>query len=444
MSEPIRALVVEDDPALSQVLCETLSRAGLETTAATTIAAAREHLARAEFDVVLLDMILPDGSGLEILRLVREEALPTEVIVQTGDATLKTAIGAMKLGAYDYLTKPPQLEELEALALKAGEKARLRRENAGLRLRLERLEPTLGFISEDPAMKSLMDTLLRAAASDLPILIQGESGTGKELVARAVHKNSPRAAFPFVPVNCAAVPENLIESELFGHEKGAFTGASDRKPGLFEVAGGGVIFLDEIGEIGISVQAKLLRALESREFFRVGGTRAVRWQARVVAASNRDLLSEVNEGRFRQDLYFRLAGVVLSVPPLRKRRGDVTLLAHHFLVATGTRKTLSRQALVALETYPWPGNVRELRMVIERAVTLSTDEVIEVGDLRLSGPRIQNSGAWPVHLTLEEVEQKHISAVLEHCQGHRGRAAAMLGVDRKTLYNKLGPEKPQS
>jgi len=425
----LRVLVVEDEESLSQLLCEVLEQAGFETVAAPTIADARKQLARIEPDVIFLDMNLPDGLGLEVLRQVREENLPTEVIVLTGDTTLSTAVGAMKLGAYDYLSKPPRPEELEALALKAGEKARLLRENAALHRRLEREQAVPGLITDDPALKSQLGVLLRAASSELPILIQGESGTGKELIARAVHKSSPRAAFPFVAVNCAAVPENLVESELFGHEKGAFTGASDRKPGLFEVAGSGVVFLDEIGEIATSVQAKLLRALETREFFRVGGTRVIRSQARVVAASN------------RQDLYFRLAGVVLTVPPLRERPKDVRLLAHHFLASVGCRKAISPEALAALDAYSWPGNVRELRMVMERTAILAAGEAILPTDLRLGGPRPRAEGPWRIDMTLAEVEDAHIRAVLEHHKGRRAKAARALGIDPKTLYNKLGPEK---
>jgi DNA-binding NtrC family response regulator len=351
----------------------------------------------------------------------------------------------MKLGAYDYLLKPPRTEEIEALTAKAGEKARLRHENAALRARLERQQPVVGLITEDPVMKSLLDTLLRTAASELPILVQGESGTGKELFARAIHRGSPQSTHPFVAVNCAAVPENLIESELFGHEKGAFTGAQDRKPGLFEVAGSGTVFLDEVGEMGLGVQAKLLRAIESREFFRVGGTRTVRFHARVVSAVNRDLLAEVEKGRFRQDLYYRLAGVVLSVPPLRERPVDIAVLAHHFLTATGSRKLISAETRAALEAYPWPGNVRELRMVMERAALLSNGDTIHPPDLRLAGarPAPGNSGIR-TDLTLDEMERVYIKAVLERFEGHRGKAARALGIDPKTLYNKLGPERPRS
>jgi DNA-binding NtrC family response regulator len=443
VADPLRVLVLEDELALSELLCETLRGAGFEATATTTVAAAREALARMEVDVLLLDVSLPDGSGLQILQQVRDEGLPTEAIVLTGDAAVSTAIGAMKLGAYDYLLKPPRTEEIEALTAKAGEKARLRRENAALRVRLERQQPVVGLITEDPVMKSLLDTLLRTAASDLPILVQGESGTGKELVARAIHRGSSQSTQPFVAVNCAAVPENLIESELFGHEKGAFTGALDRKPGLFEVAGSGTVFLDEVGEMGIGVQAKLLRAIESREFFRVGGTRTVRFHARVVSAVNRDLLAEVEGGRFRQDLYYRLAGVVLSVPPLRERPGDIAVLAHHFLDATGSRKLIAPETRAALEAYPWPGNVRELRMVMERAALLANGEAILPPDLRLAGPRPASAPAWRTDLSLDEMERAYIKAVLERFEGHRGKAARALGIDPKTLYNKLGPERPR-
>ena len=443
MADPLRVLVLEDELSLSGLLVETLDTAGFEATAATTVAAARETLARVEVDVVLLDLNLPDGSGLDILRLVRDEALPTEAIVLTGDSAIQSAIGAMKLGAYDYLVKPPRVEEIEALTAKAGEKARLRGENASLRVRLERHQPVEGLVTQDPAMRSLLETMRRTAASGLPILVQGESGTGKELVARAIHRGSAQATHPFVAVNCAAVPENLIESELFGHEKGAFTGAVDRKPGLFEVAGAGTIFLDEVGEMAFPVQAKLLRAIESREFFRVGGTRTVRLGARVVSAVNRDLLGEVEGGRFRQDLYFRLAGVVLTVPPLRDRPGDIGVLAHHFLSATGSRKALAPETRAALDSYSWPGNVRELRMVMERAAILANSDRILPADLRLAGPRPSGAtgGAMRTDLTLAEMERTYIKAVLDRFDGHRGKAARALGIDPKTLYNKLGPEK---
>jgi DNA-binding NtrC family response regulator len=436
----VRVLVVEDDKALSEVLCDALVEAGHLAIPARTLAAARAELARKEQDVILLDLVLPDGSGIQILRQLREENLLTETIVLTGFAAVETAIEAMKLGAYDYLTKPPRTDEIEILVNRATEKARLRRENAAFRVRLERQEPLGGLVTEDKGLRSLFALLVRAAASDLPVLLQGESGTGKELFARAVHKNSPRSGFPFVAVNCAAVPENLIESELFGHEKGAFTGAGDRKLGLFEVAGRGVLFLDEIGEIAVATQPKLLRALENGEFFRVGGTRTVSSQVRVVAASNRDLLGEVEAGRFRQDLYYRLNGITLTLPPLRDRKGDVPLLARHFLERAAPAKLLSNEAVDALNAYSWPGNVRELRMVMERAALLAASEVISPADLRLTSARPPSAGAqWPTDLTLAQMETEYIRSVLQQHNGHRGRAARALGIDPKTLYNKLGP-----
>jgi DNA-binding NtrC family response regulator len=343
----------------------------------------------------------------------------------------------MRLGAYDYLSKPPQLEELHVLVVKAAEKARLRRENKALRVRLRRHEPVAGFITQDPATKQLLETLSRAAASMLPVLIQGETGTGKELLARALHEGSPRSALPFVPLNCAALPETLIESELFGHERGAFTGAIDRKSGLFEVASRGTIFLDEIGELSVQLQSRLLRVLETQEFFRVGGTRTVRVDVRVVSATNRDLRADVDADRFRRDLFYRLNGVSLRVPPLRERRADIPLLARHFLDRQGKGRMLSAAALASLTAYDWPGNVRELEMVIGRAAILSTRAVLEAEDLPLevrprAAPRMLRTD-----LSLADMEREYVLAVLEKNSGHKGRTAEALSIDPKTLYNKL-------
>jgi two-component system response regulator HydG len=282
------------------------------------------------------------------------------------------------------------------------------------------------------------------APSDIPVLIQGESGTGKELIAKAVHRMSPRASFPFVAINCAAVPENLLESELFGHEKGAFTGALIRKPGLFEVADRGVLFLDEVGEISPSVQVKLLRAIETKEFFHVGGTRPVRTDARLVSATNKNLKVSMQEGKFREDLYYRLNGVTLRLPALRERRDDIPLLARHFMDRFAAKKKLSSRALDALSSYSWPGNVRELQMVIQRAVILSNKDTLDPEDLPLD-VRDQNwkSAAVKTGLTLSEMEKEYIQTVLAQNDGHRGKTAKALGIDPKTLYNKLGPERPR-
>ncbi len=436
-----RVLVLEDDKALSEVVCEELRARGCHTVPAHTVADGFEQLKLWEFDVALVDLILPDGSGIELLRHISQEELPTESIVLTGYAAVSTAIEAMKLGAYDYLTKPARMEELEVRVAKAAEKARLRRENLSLRERLKRQDPAQGLVTEDPAMKEVLATVGRVALSDIPVLIQGESGTGKELIARAIHEKSPRAGLPFLAINCAAVPESLLESELFGHEKGSFTGAIARKPGLFELADRGVLLLDEVGEAPLSVQVKLLRVLETKEFLRVGGTRPVRSDVRIVSATNKNLKVEMQEGRFREDLYYRLNGVSLHLPALRNRREDIPLLARHFVDRFAAKKKLSPKTLELLKAYAWPGNVRELSMAIQRAVVLCAQETIEPDDLPLDVRTPDwKSPAVRTALTLAEMEREYISTVLEQHQGHRGKTARALGIDPKTLYNKLSQD----
>ena len=443
-SEPTRLLVVEDDPVLTEVLCEQLRTMGHAPVAAGTVAAGLRLLDKGEFDVALLDIMLPDGSGIEILRRITEEEMPIEAIVLTGYAGVDTAIEAMKLGAYDYVTKPARVDELEILVQKAGEKSRLRRENASLKVRLGQQERGFGLITEDAGMKDLMATVARVAPSDLPVLVQGESGTGKELVARAIHSASPRARQPFVAINCAAMAESLLESELFGHEKGSFTGAVMRKPGLFEAADKGVLFLDEIGEVSAAVQVKLLRAIETREVLRLGSTRPVRVDVRIVSATNKNVKTEMQEGRFREDLYYRLNGVTIRLPPLRERRGDIPLLARHFLDRFGPRKHLTPRALETLTAYAWPGNVRELQMVIHRAAILARGDAIDTEDLPLD---VRDQGwktaAVRTAMSLADIERDHIETVLRQNEGHRGKTARALGIDPKTLYNKLGPERPR-
>jgi len=442
---PVRLLVLEDDPSLSEILCESLRDRGHAPVPAPSVAEALQLLERSDFEVALLDLMLPDGSGLDVLRRIVEEALPTEVIVLTGYATVETALQAMKLGAYDYQTKPARIDELEVVVEKAAEKARLRQENAALRVRLERQEPVPGLITQNARMRELLATVERVASTDLPVLIVGETGTGKELVARALHQRSTRRPHPFVAINCGAVPETLIESELFGYEKGAFTGAVARKLGLFEVADRGVLFLDEVGDISAQMQVKILRALETKEFYRVGGMRAVRSDVRVVAATNKDLEREIEAGRFRQDLYYRLNGLTLLLPPLRDRPDDMALLASHFLARFAPGKTLSRRALEALQAHSWPGNVRELQMAMQRAAALCPQETVEAEDLplRREPPRDWTSSAARAGLTLEELERHYIQAVLDANHGHRGKTARALGLDPKTLYNKLGAVRPR-
>jgi two-component system response regulator AtoC len=440
-----RVLVLEDDRSLSEILCEELAARGFRPMPADSVAEAISHLRAFEFDVALLDLMLPDGSGIDVLRHLTEEKLATEAIILTGYAQVQTAIEAMKLGAYDYLSKPVRMEEVEVLVLKAAEKASLRRENVSLRLRLELQRAPAGIVTEDPGMRVLLATLDKVAQSDLSVLIQGESGTGKELVARALHERSDRAALPFVAFNCAAVPENLVESEMFGYEKGAFTGATTRKPGLFELADRGVLFLDEVGDLSPAVQVKLLRAVEIREFYRVGGTRSVHLDVRIVSATNKNLKEASASGGFREDLYFRLNGVTLELPPLRNRKGDIALLAAHFLKKAGSKtRSVSSAALQKLEAYSWPGNIRELQMVMRRAAVLASREILEPDDLPLEA---KDSGGGKARvrsgLTLAEVEKEYIRRVLDENQGHRGRTAKALGIDAKTLYNKLGTDRPR-
>jgi DNA-binding NtrC family response regulator len=443
VADIVRVLVVEDDPGLSEILCEELQSRGHVAVPATRVRQALDQLKASDFDVAMVDLMLPDGSGIEVLREIVSEELVTECIVLTGYADVATAIEAMKLGAYDYLTKPARLEEIEILVGKAAEKARLRRENTTLRGRIERQDRVEGLVTNDPAVKELLATLARVAPSELPVIVEGETGTGKELVARALHQKSPRAAFPFVAVNCGAIPENLVESELFGFEKGAFTGAVARKAGVFELADRGVLFLDEVGEISPAAQVKLLRAIETRELMRVGGTRPIRVDIRVVSATNKDLKEEILAGRFRDDLYYRLSGLRLHLPPLRERKGDVELLATHFLSRSGVRKKLSAGAIEKLRGYGWPGNVRELQMVIQRAAILSAGDSIAPEDIATDAPQNWKAAVRRSGLTLEEMEHEYIESVLAEHDGHRGKAAEALGIDPKTLYNKLGAVRPR-
>jgi two-component system, NtrC family, response regulator AtoC len=434
-------LVLEDEPSLAKLTCRVLEGEGHHVVATARVVDALRHLRERAVDVVVVDLHLPDGSGLEVLQELAGGGIQAEAVVLTGQADLASAIEAMKLGAYDYLTKPVGIDEVGLVVQRAWEKVRLRRENESLRLRLRRREApeTEGLVTEDRAMQALLESVQRVAGSDLPVLIQGESGTGKELVARALHRQSPRTAAPFVALNCASLPDTLLESELFGHERGAFTGAVARKPGLFELADRGTLFLDEVGDVSAAMQPKLLRALETQEYRRVGGTQNIRCNVRFVSASNKDLRDLVERGSFRDDLYYRLNGVTLGIPPLRERRGDVLPLAMHFLRATGTGKPLSPRALEALRAYDWPGNVRELQMVVRRAAILARGEAIEPEDVPLVAPRKRSEEATMASgVTLAELEARYIRQVLREQGGHRGKAAEVLGISVKTLYNKLG------
>ena len=439
MSRPIRVLVADDERNLRELMVRELARRGHEVDGVADGVAALERMRETAYDVAVLDMKMPRKEGIEVLRELRDVLEPPQVIVMTGFQEVSTAVEAMKLGAYDYLTKPTKIEELDVVIRKAAEKAQLLRENVALRAHAPGAEPFGGILTRSERMQEVLRIIERVAPTDSTVLILGESGTGKELVARAIHERSPRAARAFVPIHCGALPREVFESELFGHEKGAFTGAVGTKPGLVELADDGTLFLDEIGEMELDSQVKLLRALETGTFFRVGGTRPRRVDVRLVAATNRDLAEAMRRGEFRQDLYYRINTIAVQLPPLRDRREDVALLAQHFVKANAAYgiKRLGAAALAALEAYHWPGNVRELLHAIERAVILSKDEELRPEDLP---PEVRGAQAPPPASTggsLEAIERQHIIATLRQVGGHRGKAAALLAIDPKTLYRKI-------
>jgi two-component system, NtrC family, response regulator AtoC len=437
VSAPIRVLVADDEKNLRELLVRELLRKGHAVTGVADGRAALEHLKDEVPDVLLLDMKMPHVEGIEVLRELQDFPEAPQVIVMTGFQEVSTAVEAMKLGAYDYLTKPARIEELDILIRKAAEKARLMRQNVVMRAQLE--EPGYqGIITSSPRMEEVLRLVDRVAPTDSSVLVLGESGTGKELVARAIHDRSPRAAQAFVPIHCGALAREVLESELFGHEKGAFTGAVATKPGLIELADGGTLFLDEIGEMEPESQVKLLRVLESHAFFRVGGTRRRTVDMRLVAATNRDLAEALRVGQFRQDLFYRINTITITLPPLRERREDIRRLVEHFLEQNATygRKRLSDGAMEALERYRWPGNVRELQHAVQRAVILSPGDVVQAADLpdEIRGDRAPSA---PAGGSLQEMERQHIITTLRHVGGHRAKAATVLGIDPKTLYRKI-------
>ena len=439
-SPRIKVLVAEDEQNLGSILESFLVGRGYQVTTTRDGRAALAALRAEAFDVALLDIVMPEIDGLEVLRQVREEPTPPEVIIITGNGTIETAITAIKLGAYDYLSKPYRMAEIDVLVRRAWEKRQLAKANVVLQNRLERVEAVPEILTQYQPMRAVLALVEKVARSDSPVLITGESGTGKELVARAIHRLSGRAEGPLVDINCAAIAENLLESELFGHEKGAFTGALGRKTGLFELAAGGSLFMDEIGELDPRLQGKLLRALEQSSFFRVGGTQKVEVDVRIIAATNKDLAALVGDNGFRSDLYYRINTISIALPPLRERVVDIPLLAEHFLRRYGGTNppALADDAVAALQAYAWPGNVRELRNVIERAVLLATDGVIRAQDLPLAPAAAANGAASAGgSLSLADLERRHIESVLRQSNWHQGRAAQVLGISSKTLYRKI-------
>jgi DNA-binding NtrC family response regulator len=432
MSEHV--IVVEDDRELRSFLTEVLEEAGYHVAAFPTGEIALEHIARnGDGDVVITDLMMPGMRGQELLQEVRRRRPEINVITITAFGSIDSAIQLVKLGAYDYLTKPFGSDELLLTVDRALAESRLRREVASLS---RAVTPFHGIIGASRIMQELTDLIRRAGSATRPILITGESGTGKELVARALHALSDRREF--IPVNCAAIPDNLLESELFGHERGAFTGADRTRIGLIEAAHKGTLFLDEVGELPLPLQPKLLRAIETGEVRRVGATESRTVDIRVIAATNKDLEAEIEAGRFRDDLYWRLHVVPIHVPPLRARPADIPLLAERF--ADG--RAITPEAVALLTAYPWPGNVRELRNAIERALTLSAGDSIRPEDLP---PRIQKAGRAAVivadasrrQVPLRDLERDYILEILRQVGGNKTRAADILGLDRKTLYRKL-------
>ncbi len=440
IGSPIRVLIAEDETHLGMILEQFMTARGFAVTMVRNGRAALEQLRTEPFDVALLDIVMPELDGLEVLRQVREEPLPPEIIVITGNGTIETAIAALKLGAYDFLSKPYRMAEIEALVRRAWEKRMLARDNVFLQRRLQRGAPVPTLVTQFAPLLAVRTLIERVAPSASPVLISGESGTGKDLVARLLHAHGAHPEGPFVDLNCAALAESLLETELFGVEKGAFPGADARKVGLIELATGGTLFLDNVGDLELKLQGKLLRALESGTFYRVGGTQKVSASVRVIASTTHDLSRMVSNGLFREDLLHRINTIRIALPPLRERVVDVSLLVQHFLGHFGGTQPpeLSYDALDVLERYRWPGNVRELRNVIERAVLLATDGAIRATDLPLGAEVGAAARATPAAaLTLSELERRHIADVLERTNWHQGRAADMLGISPKTLYRKI-------
>jgi DNA-binding NtrC family response regulator len=440
-----RILVVDDEAAIRAELQEALQELGYATVGVGDGRAAAELALQQSFDLCLTDIRMPGMTGVELLKQLGETSPETMVILMTAYGGLDSAVDALRLGAVDYLLKPFQREELVAKVRRLEEHRRLLSENRNLRRAADTQAPA-GILGGSPAMRAVLDTIDRVASLPSHVLITGESGTGKELVARAIHERGSRQKAPFVPINCAAIPEPLLESELFGHVKGAFTGAVDNKEGLLKTAGEGTIFLDELGDMPMSIQAKLLRAIESREIQPVGSTRRVQIQARVVAATNRDLRADAKAGRFREDLYFRLAVVEIHVPPLRERREDIPMLANHFVEKYARElgrnlRGIARDALRQLAGHDWRGNVRELSNSIERAVIFATGDEIAAVDLpdavRAATPR-EPDYATNLREATAEFERAHILRMIEKCGGNKRKAARLLGLGVTSLYRKLG------
>jgi DNA-binding NtrC family response regulator len=444
MPHAIHVLVVDDDPDVRAMLTMVLARSPMTVSEAVSGTEAMERLARGAFDIALVDVHLPDHSGLDILRWARDADVDVETIVLTGHADVETAVEAMRLGAYDFIAKPWKNAELLEVVAKAAEKKALRRENSALKEVITRRDGLPTIVGSSGAVKDVLAVIARVAASESPVLIHGESGTGKELIARTIHLRSSRAARPFVSINCGALPDTLLETELFGHRKGAFSGAVTSRVGLFEAANGGTLFLDEIGEMSPAMQVRLLRALDSGEVRRVGEERAFHVDVRIVAATAKELTREATDGRFRWDLFYRVSTVVVEVPALRQRREDIPQLVQHFLTPARGGKALAfaRDAIERLIAYDWPGNIRELRNLVERLQILHEGAEVRAADLpaelrHAAGPADVHDEREPTLVPLAQVERRHVERVLAATGWNKARAARVLEVDVKTLNKKI-------
>jgi DNA-binding NtrC family response regulator len=435
--EKLSILIVDDEQVVRDSLVHWFTEEGYDVDSSVSAPDALSKLAGREFDLVIADIRMPGMDGIELLEKIRSEQLDTSVIVMTGYASVETAVRALKHGAFDYITKPFDPDDLSVVVRNAMEQHRLKQENRVLRQQLTENHTLTELIGMSDAMRHVREQIETVAGVDSTVLIEGESGTGKELVARAIHRLSPRRYNPLVVVHCGALTETLIESELFGHEKGAFTGAQYRKKGKFEAAMGGTVFLDEIADISLKTQTDLLRVLQEREIVRVGGTQSIKVDFRVIAASNRNLAEIVKEGRFRSDLFYRLNVFTIHLPALRDRHGDIPLLATCFLDKYSSQMNrkftgFDRSAMDLLIAHNWPGNVRELENIVERAVVVGHEPLVRAHDLALTRPL---EGADD--LTIESLERRHIVRVLEDFAWNQTQAAKALGIDRVTLYHKI-------
>jgi DNA-binding NtrC family response regulator len=438
-----RIVIVDDEIKITQLLSERIEEEGHSVTSFSSAEEALPFIERGDTDIVLCDLRLGGMNGLELLKRAKRVAPTTDFVMMTAYASAGTAVEAMHEGAYEYLIKPFQMDEVILLLRRIQDRRDLVSENLALRERISDAAAARRIVGESPAIKKIREMILKVGPSDAPVLVQGESGTGKELVAAEIHTSSRRAKNPFIVINCAAVPETLIESELFGYEKGAFTGASQNKPGMFKLADTGTLFLDEIGDLSLGLQAKLLRAIEAGEFIPLGASKPLKVDVRIVAATNQDLEELAGEGRFREDLFYRLNVFPIRIQPLRERREDIIPIAESFLKSWNlSSNMLSREVHDKLMGYDWPGNVRELRNILERAVILAGQDLIRPEHITIADSRSANLPEDTLRSiigerTLPEIEKIMIELALERTGGNKSRAAEILGITRRTLYGRL-------